>query len=343
MRIGMISPPWLPVPPPAYGGTEAVVDGLVRGLQRAGHDVVVAAHPDSDTPAEIRSFLPRRTTGTIGQGVTELAHVVEAYESLHDVDVIHDHTLAGPLIGPGRRGVPPVVATHHGTFDDACKRIFRRAGRWTQLVAISQSQAASAGDVPIAAVVHHGVDVADFPFDEAGGDYLVFLGRMVPEKGAHHAIRIARRVGMPLRLAAKMREEHERAFFKAEVEPLLGGDAEYVGELGGRDKLDLLAGARALLNPIDWAEPFGMVMLEALACGTPVVGRSLGAAPEIVGHGQVGFLGRTDAELAAALERVDDIDRLACRTWAAQRFSLELMAKGYEEQYLLATEDPRAA
>ena len=243
----------------------------------------MAAHPDSDTPAEIRSFLPRRTTGTIGQGATELAHVVEAYESLHDVDVIHDHTLAGPLIGPGCRGVPPVVATHHGTFDDACKRIFRRAGRWTQLVAISQCQAASAGDVPIAAVVHHGVDVADFPFGETGGDYLVFLGRMVPRRArtmpsASPAASACRSAWRP-----RCARTAEQAFFDAEVEPLLGGDAEYVGELGGREKLDLLAGARALLNPIDWAEPFGMVMLEALACGTPVVGRSLGAAPEIVG------------------------------------------------------------
>jgi glycosyltransferase involved in cell wall biosynthesis len=135
-----------------------------------------------------------------------------------------------------------------------------------------------------------------------------------------------------------MREPAEEAFFDAAVRPLLGGDIEYVGELGSRDKEDLLCGAAALLNPIDWPEPFGMVMLEALACGTPVVARAVGAAPEIVQHGEVGFLGRTDEDLAACLELVGGLDRLSCRTWAAQRFSLELMAKAYEERYLLAIE-----
>jgi glycosyltransferase involved in cell wall biosynthesis len=342
MRIGMIAPPWLPVPPPAYGGTEAVLDGLVRGLVQAGHEVVLAAHPDSQTPAEIRSMLPRGTTDAIGQGATELAHVVSAYEQLDDVDVIHDHTLSGPLLGPGRTDVP-IVATHHGVFDDATTRIFRAVAQSAQVIAISQCQAASAGDIPIAAVVHHGIDVAALPFGDGDGGYLAFLGRMVPEKGPHLAIQIARRVGMPLLIAAKMREGPEIAFFEAEVRDLLGGDIEYIGELGHRDKVQLLCGARALLNPIAWKEPFGMVMLEALACGTPVVARAEGAAPEIVDHGTVGFLGRTDADLEHALHDLDRIDRLTCRTWAAQHFSLELMAKRYEEQYLLATDKALAA
>ena len=191
--------------------------------------------------------------------------------------------------------------------------------------------------------MHHGVDVAEFAFGDGEGGYLAFLGRMVPEKGSHHAVRIARRLGMPLLLAAKMREAPEMAFFEAQVRHLLGGDIEYIGELGHRDKVRLLFGARALLNPITWPEPFGMVMLEALACGTPVVARADGAAPEIVDHGMVGFLGRTDAELEAGVHDVDRIDRLTCRTWAAQRFSLELMAKRYEEQYLLAVERAAAA
>ena len=342
MRIGMIAPPWLPVPPPAYGGTETVLDGLIRGLLQAGHEVVLVAHPDSRTPAEIRSVLPRGTTDAIGQGATELAHVVAAYEQLHDVDVIHDHTLSGPLLGPGRTDVP-VVATHHGVFDDPTIRIFRDVARSAKVIAISQCQAASAADIPIAAVVHHGIDVADFALGDGDGGYLAFLGRMVPEKGPHRAIRIARRLGMPLLLAAKMREAPEMAFFDAEVRHLLGGDVEYIGEVGLRDKVQLLCGARALLNPIAWREPFGMVMLEALACGTPVVARAEGAAPEIVGHGTVGFLGRTDADLEVGLHDLDRIDRLTCRTWAAQRFSLELMAKRYEEQYLLAMEGAAAA
>jgi len=338
MRIGMIAPPWLPVPPPAYGGTEAVLDGLVRGLIQAGHEVVLVGHPDSQTPAEIRSVLPRGSTDAIGQGATELAHVVAAYEQLSDVDVIHDHTLSGPLLGPRRTDVP-IVTTHHGVFDDPTIRIFRDAARSTQVLAISHCQAAAAADIPIAAVVHHGIDVEDFELGDGDGGYLAFLGRMVPEKGPHDAIRIARRLGVPLLLAAKMREAPEIAFFEAEVRHLLGGDIEYIGEVGHHDKLQLLCGARALLNPIAWPEPFGMVMLEALGCGTPVVARAEGAAPEIVDHGTVGFLGHTDAELEAGVRDLDRIDRLTCRTWAAQHFSLELMAKRYEEQYLLAVEE----
>ena len=342
MRIGMIAPPWLPVPPPAYGGTEALLDGLVRGLLQAGHEVVLVAHPDSQTPAELRSVLPRGSTDAIGQAVTELAHVVAAYEQLTDVDVIHDHTLSGPLVGRGRTQVP-IVATHHGVFDGPTICIFRDVARSAKVIAISHCQAAAAVDIPIAAVVHHGIDVADLALGDGEGGYLAFLGRMVPEKGPHHAIRIARRLGMPLLLAAKMREAPEMAFFEAEVRHLLGGNIEYIGELGHRDKVQLLCGARALLNPIAWPEPFGMVMLEALACGTPVVARAEGAAPEIVDHGTVGFLGRTDAELEAGVHGLDRIDRLTCRTWAAQRFSLELMAKRYEEQYLLAAERVAAA
>ena len=342
MRIGMIAPPWLPVPPPAYGGTEAVLDGLVRGLQAAGHEVVLVAHPDSTVPTEVRSVLPRGATNVIGLAAAELAHTVAAYELLRDVDVIHDHTLCGPLLGPARASAP-IVVTHHGAFDDSTTRIFRDVARRASVIAISHCQAQLAGDVPIAGVVHHGVDVGDFPFGQGEGGYLAFLGRMVPEKGPHRAIRIARQVGMPLLLAAKMREAPEIEFFEAEVKPMLGGDIEYIGEVGLEDKAALLRDARALLNPIAWPEPFGMVMLEALACGTPVVAHPEGAAPEIVDHGTVGFLGRSEDDLVDALGGIDDLDRLTCRTWAAQRFSLELMAKRYEEHYLLAAEGRAAA
>jgi glycosyltransferase involved in cell wall biosynthesis len=280
---------------------------------------------------------PDAAIGLIGQGPYELAHVVAAYESLSDVDVIHDHTICGPLIGPARTALP-IVATHHGVFDAAARRIFADAAQHVHLVAISQCQASSAPEVPVAAVIHHGVDVADVPLGAGDGGYLAYLGRMVPEKGAHRAIRIARDADRRLLIAAKMREPAEQEFFDSEVRPLLGGDIEYIGELGTDEKRDLLCGASALLNPIDWPEPFGMVMIESLACGTPVVTRAVGAAPEIVAHGQVGFLGRTDKDLTKALARVDELDRLSCRTWAAHRFSLELMAKAYEECYLSAIE-----
>jgi glycosyltransferase involved in cell wall biosynthesis len=343
MRIGIISPPWLAVPPPSYGGTEAVIDGLARGLQRAGHEVVLVAHPDSDCPVEVRSVLPRRATHAIGLGATELAHVIEAYEELTDVDLIHDHTLAGPVCGPLLAPGPPVIVTHHGTFDETTCRIFRRVARQARVVAISHCQAASARGIPVSGVVHHGLDLASWPMGDGRGGYVLFLGRMVPEKGAHHAIRIARAAGLPLVVAAKMREAPERTYFDAEVRPLLGPGVEFVGEVSATDKRALLEEARALLNPIDWPEPFGMVMIEALACGTPVITRSAGAAPEIVADGRVGFLGRTDEELSRALGRIDEIDRSACRAWVAEHFSLELMTSRYQAQYDLAVQESQAA
>jgi glycosyltransferase involved in cell wall biosynthesis len=334
MKIAMVASPWVPVPPPAYGGTETVLDTLVRGLAAAGHDVVFFGHPDSDVPAEPRATLPRHAIGPIGHTASELAHVITAYELATDVDVIHDHTIVGPLVGTTAPDMP-IVVTNHGPFDLVTKPVMRAIARRAQLVAISQSQASTADDIPVAGVVHHGIDVDEWPLGDGGGDYFLFLGRMTADKGAHHAIKVARAAGVPLILAAKMRESAERAFFEAEVKPLLGRDAEYIGEVGGRDKCDLLAGARALLNPISWPEPFGMVMVESLACGTPVITSPVGAAPEIVDDGETGFLCCDDDDYVAALTNIDSIDRGACRKAVADRFTVERMVAGYLEQYQL--------
>jgi glycosyltransferase involved in cell wall biosynthesis len=323
--ICVIAPPWLPVPAPAYGGTEAVLDQLVRGLERAGHHVLLVAHPDSTCPVDRASVVPAADAEPMGRIPIELEHVIGAYELARDADVIHDHTLTGPFHA-AQAGGPPVVTTNHGPFDRTLSAVYRSIADRVGVVAISHSQASTAA-LPLAGVIHHGVDLAEFPFGR-GGDYAVFLGRRAPEKGAHRAIAAARAAGMPLFLAAKMREAGEIAYFEEFVRPHLGPDVVYLGELDWAAKTTLLAGACALVNPIRWPEPFGMVMLEALACGTPVVGFDAGAAPEIVEHGRSGYLVRTGAELADALARVDRIDRADCRARARQ-FSVERMVNAY--------------
>jgi glycosyltransferase involved in cell wall biosynthesis len=331
MRIGMIAPAWLPVPPPAYGGTETVIDTLTRGLRDAGHSVLLVCHPDSTCDVERRSVIPAGDTVRMGRASIELEHAIGAYELVQDCDVVHDHTLAGPPLSH-RYPQLPVVATNHMPFTRTMTAIFGASCPPVALVAISHSHAASS-TVPIAGVVHHGVDLADFPMGDGSGGYVAVLSRMAPEKGVHRAIAIAKAAGVSLRIAAKMRELREQEYFEEFVEPQLDDDIVYVGEVDAAGKRQLLAGATALLNPIDWSEPFGMAMVEAMACGTPVVGSALGAAPEIVEHGVTGFLGDTDDDLVAGLRAVGVIDRDACRRRVAEHFSTEGMTDGYVRVY----------
>jgi glycosyltransferase involved in cell wall biosynthesis len=327
-----VAPPWLPVPPPAYGGTENLLDALARGLNAAGHEVVLCASGDSTCPVATSAVFERAIGVGSGNSVDEIRHVLHSYEALRDVDVVHDHTLVGPLYS---RHFPhlPVVTTNHGPFNDDLIDLYRVVARRVPVVAISHHQASTATGVPIAAVIHHGVDPADFPVGAGGGGYALFLGRMHPGKAPHVAAEIARAAGHPLRIAAKMREPEEREYFDAMVRPLLGGDVSYEGEVGRREKLDLLAGAECLLNPINWPEPFGMVMIEALACGTPVLTTPRGAAAEIVKDGEVGWVRSHPAGLVEALGRVREIDRLACRRQVERHFSVERMVAQHVAVY----------
>jgi glycosyltransferase involved in cell wall biosynthesis len=339
MRIGLIAPPWLPVPPPAYGGTEAVVDRLARGMQGAGHDVVLFTTGDATCPVERRWVFEGAQGWRMGEAVAELRHLIHAYEALASCDVVHDHTVVGPAFAE-RLPALPVVTTNHGPFDRELLDIYRAVAHRVPIVAISHAQAATARGLPIAGVIHHGIDPERFPVGGGDGGYLLFLGRMTPDKGAEQAVAVARRAGIPLVLAAKMREPAERRYFEERVRPLLGPGVEWVGEVGGDDKTDLLAGAAALLNPIQWDEPFGLVMIESLACGTPVLATARGAAPEIVDHGVTGVLGDEDA-LVAAAGQLGDLDRDACRTAVAERFSTGRMVDEHLDLFarILAARD----
>jgi glycosyltransferase involved in cell wall biosynthesis len=333
MRIGLIAPPWIPVPPPAYGGTESVIDRLARGLVRAGHDVLLAAAANSTCPVGRVPGTDEAADGAPANGaaVTELRHVITSYAAMADVDVVHDHTMCGPTYGHRPVGVP-VVTTNHGPFDNVLNRIYR-ALRDVPVIAISQSQASTADGARIAAVIHHGIDVAAVPEGRGRGGYAGFLGRMSPDKGPREAALIARAAGVPLKMAAKLREPAERQYFEAEVRPLLCSDIEYVGELGEQDKLELVGNSFALLNPIQWPEPFGLVMIEALAAGTPVVATPAGSAPEIVDDGVTGYLRTGCPALADALLAAADLDRPACRAAAESRFATERMVDDHVRLY----------
>ena len=336
MRIGLIAPPWTPIPPTLYGGIELVVDQLARGLQEAGHEVLLYATGDSTCPVPRAWVLPTAEGSRIGMAVPEIRHVIHAYQAVRECDVVHDHTMMGPFHAAGFPDLP-VVTTIHGPFNDELTDLYSALAGRVPIVAISHAQHRAAPEVPVARVIHHGVDASMFPVGDGAGDedgpYVVFLGRMAEDKGAHRAIAIARAAGMRVLLAAKMREPLEVQYFTEQVEPLLGPDAAYLGEVSHQRKLELLAGAAALLFPIRWNEPFGMVMIEAMACGTPVLAFPEGAAPEVVDHGRTGFLCADDAEMVQALGRLSELRRSDCRAAVEGYFSTQRMVAEHIELF----------
>lgn len=340
MKIGLIAPPWVPVPPTRYGGTEGVVDSLARGLRAAGCEVVLFATGDSTCPVPQR-WVYERPQVPMGLDVAEARHLVAAYRALTDCDVIHDHTLLGPFFAGGA----PVVTTNHGPFSVDLRAIYGAIAERAPIIAISRSQRAQAPELPIAAVIHHGIHPEAFPVGRGDGDYLLFLGRMTQEKGVHKAIAVARRTGLRLVIAAKMREPSEHRYFAEFVQPHLGQRIDYVGEVGQDEKVALLGAARALLDPITWPEPFGLAMIEALACGTPVLAFPNGAAPEIVEDGRTGVLCRDVDDMAAAVGRLDSLDRADCRAAVEGHFSSQRMVRDHLRLYraLLEQRVSRAA
>ena len=340
MRIGLIAPPWIPVPPPAYGGTEEVIDNLARGLTALGHDVRLFTVGESICPVP-RRWLYRSPAEPMGDRFREAAHVLAAYQALADTDIIHDHTERGPLLAV-RRGIarPPVVTTIHGPVTPRNRRVLAEVARHASIVAISRSHARSFGGIPVVAVIHHGIDLDVYAPGPGDGGYLLFVGRMSADKGAHRAVRVARKAGWPLVITAKTREPAECAYFDQQVRPLLGRGDLVLAEQPLAARVDLMRHAAALLNPITWPEPFGLVMAQALATATPVLAFPNGAAPEIIDHGRTGYLCRDEDEMSAAAAQIGEIDRRQCRAAAERRFSLARMAADYARLYRAILEHP---
>ena len=333
MRIAVIAPPWVPTPPPAYGGIEAVVDSLATGLHRAGHEVFLFATGDSNSQVPVGyRFEKALGVGRTDATIVELLQVMSAYELVREFDIVHDHTMIGPAYSV-RFPDLPVVTTNHMPFSLEAREYYMATSHRVPVISISNAQARAARGVNIVDVIHHGIEVQEFPEGKGDGGYAVFLGRMNPDKGVHVAIQVARSAGIPLKIAAKCRESSEKAYFEEVIKPMLGSGVEYLGEASHQEKVELLGGAVCLINPIAWPEPFGMVMIEAMACGTPVIATPAGAAPEIVVDGKTGYLAGSVDNLVKAVEKVSTLDRSACRNWVAEEFSTELSVRKHIDAY----------
>lgn len=332
LRIGVIAPPWLTVPPDGYGGTEVLIDSLCRGLRAGGHDVHLFASGDSTCPVSLHFANDRAPGIDIGGSAVEIDHVIAAYREFDGFDIIHDHTTAGPFVGRAMTSTP-IVTTNHNRFVRPFVTGFAALAPEIPTIAISHHHASTAGSVPVGAVIHHGIDPADYPVGTGSGGYALFLGRMTETKGALRAIHAAVAAGTMIYLAGKARAPEEISYLEEHIRPFLGSSVHYLGEIDSAGKLELLSGAACLINPIAWDEPFGMVMIEALACGTPVVALRYGAAPEIVEDGVTGLLVGTEAELVPALHAVATLDRRACRAAVEGHFSVGRMVAEHIEFY----------
>jgi glycosyltransferase involved in cell wall biosynthesis len=338
LRIAQVAPPFERVPPHAYGGTERVVDELIRELVRRGHHVTTFASGDSIVPGELVATVPEalRPRGYAGDSLPYVQLTIQKLLARADeFDIIHAHLEWANLL-VARVSPVPVVSTFHGRLDLPWAEdllVDPPAG----LVAISDSQASTHPSVPWAGVVHNGLTLSAAPSRRRRGPGLAFVGRITPEKGIVEAIDIARRVERPLRIAAKAGpSDKERAYHDEVFLPALkaaGSLAEYVGELSGPDRDDLFAESYATLMPGSWPEPFGLVAIESLACGTPVVARRIGALPEILRDGIDGFFGDDETGMAFVVERVAELDRDRIRTEVVERFTAAKMTDGYEAIY----------
>jgi len=339
MRIAVLAPPWFAVPPTGYGGIEWIVSLLADGLTTNGHDVTLFASGDSRTKAKLAAVFAHAPSDLIGRTLPELEHVLSCHDRADEFDVINDHT--GPLAaGLGDLVATPVVHTIHGPLDGELGAVYeslRTIAPDVGLISISLNQRRPKPDLNWVANIPNALDLEHYPSKPHLGDYLLFVGRMNHEKGAHRAVAVAMELGLPLKLAGKMREQREQEYFAEFVEPHLGDGIEYLGEVNHGTKVELLQNARATLFPIEWEEPFGLVMIESMACGTPVIATRHGAVPEVIEDGRSGVIVDSWREIPAALERSDAIDPVECRRYAEELFAPERMVAYYERAYEAAT------
>ncbi|MGV9414951.1 glycosyltransferase family 4 protein [Nocardia sp. NPDC003693] len=336
----MVAPPYFDIPPAGYGGVEAIVATLADELVDRGHRVTLLGAGREGTRARFIRVWDEVLTHRLGEPYPEIVNALKAMrviEKLHaedPIDIVHDHTFAGPGNAAAYRmmGIPTVV-TVHGPVDADMDDYYRSFDHSVQLVAISDRQQALAPDLNWIARVHNAICPEEWPFRTQKMDYALFLGRYAPYKGPDLALRAAHAAGMRLILAGKCNEPPEKAYFEEAVRPLLTDSDDVFGEADATAKRQLLAGARCLLFPISWEEPFGIVMIEAMVCGTPVVALRGGAVAEVVEDGVTGFICDDPEELPVALARIDEIDPHACRARVEELFAADRLAQGYEAAY----------
>jgi glycosyltransferase involved in cell wall biosynthesis len=335
LRIAVVAPVWLPVPPSGYGGTERVVHVLVEGLVDAGHDVTLFAAGESSTRATLSCVYPKAPTERMDEAIPELRHALACFDRAYEFDLIHDHS-GLVAISLAATTTTPVIHTVHVALDaeraaayGACCRVSRRVG----LISLSFSQRRSHPELRWVANCPNGLDLSAYPLGHDRDDYLLFLGRISPDKGCDRAIEVAHAVGLPLKIAAKCRQPEEQAYFRSAIEPQLDRQIQYLGEVGQAEKVKLLQNARAMLMPIDWEEPFGLVMIESMACGTPVIATRRGAVPEVIADGVSGIIVDDYHDMPTALLKADQLDRHKIRRHVEEHFSATEMVESYLRAY----------
>jgi glycosyltransferase involved in cell wall biosynthesis len=335
VRIAQVAPLVESVPPKLYGGTERVVSYLTEELVRAGHDVTLFASGDSVTGAHLVPVCSKALRLN-PKSVDHLAHHIvmleEVFSQSESFDIIHFHIdyLHFPL---SRREGVAQVTTLHGRLDlPDLQPIYQKFGDMP-VVSVSDAQRDPLATANWQGTVYHGLPQGQYKFYEKPGNYLAFLGRISPEKGVDRAIEIASRAGVPLKIAAKV-DRADQEYFETTIQPLLNNPlVDFIGEIGYPDKNEFLGNALALLFPINWPEPFGLVMIEAMACGTPVIAHPYGSVPEIIEEGQTGFLVGDAEQGAKAVKHVSQVSREGCRQRFEERFSATRMAKDYLAVY----------
>lgn len=337
MKIAQIAPLWERVPPFRYGGIELIVSLLTDELVRRGHDVTLFASGDSVTLGKLKSVHNQalRLDPNIKEaGLYEQMMLTDVYQQADSFDVIHSHVGCAAL--PYSSFVKtPTLHTMHGVFTPDNEKMFRRFA-WQPYVSISEAQREPRLGLNYVHTVYNGIDTNAYPFIPVPAHspaYLAFIGRFSPEKGPLEAIKIARAAGYPLKMAGKI-DVIDRVYFQEQVKPLIDGEQiQYLGEVSQEQKVQLLGQATATLFPINWREPFGLVMIESMATGTPVIGMGLGSVPEVIAHRKTGFVCYSLEKMIDAIPDAVKLDRQTCRDYVLSRFSVKSMTDEYEKVF----------
>jgi len=337
LRIAHIAPLFAPVPPRKYGGTERVVDWLIREQVDAGHEVSLFASGDSITRAKLIPVVPRALWKAPGVKIYDIYHTIELdmVDKMSDeFDIIHSHFNFIHFQSLNRLKIPMVTTLHWRVDLREFQDLYRYFDK-APLVAISHTQADFIPHANVADVVYHGLPIKDFPADGTPENYIAFVGRFSPEKGVHTAIEVSRRTGIPLKIAAKLPTEGtEVDYFENKIKPMIKeADVELLGELNDKEKSTLYKNAKVTLIPTNWPEPFGLVTIESLCSGTPVIACPVGCTKEIVIDGEVGFTAMSAGEMVEAVKKIDQIDRAHCRKYVEEKFCSQVMARNYDKVY----------